>query len=219
MPPEAPVIPPHLHHIVVEGPIGVGKTSLARRLAAHTGAQLLLEQPDANPFLERFYRDSARYALQTQLFFLFQRVRQLSDLQQMDLFRAQVVSDFLLDKDELFARLTLSDDEFKLYQQIHTHLKPQSPTPDLVIYLQAERRTLTERVARRANPVEASITPAYLEALADSYTRFFHDYDAAPLLVVNTEHLNPIDRDADFELLLSRIEKMRGRREHFNLAA
>jgi deoxyadenosine/deoxycytidine kinase len=219
MPPEAPVIPPHLHHIVVEGPIGVGKTSLARRLAAHTGAQLLLEQSDANPFLERFYRDSARYALQTQLFFLFQRVRQLSDLQQMDLFRAQVVSDFLLDKDELFARLTLSDDEFKLYQQIHAHLKPQSPTPDLVIYLQAERRTLTERVARRANPVEASITPAYLEALADSYTRFFHDYDAAPLLVVNTEHLNPIDRDADFELLLSRIEKMRGRREHFNLAA
>jgi hypothetical protein len=99
-------------------------------------------------------------------------------------------------------------------QQIHAHLKPQSPTPDLVIYLQAERRTLTERVARRANPVEASITPAYLEALADSYTRFFHDYDAAPLLVVNTEHLNPIDRDADFELLLSRIEKMRGRREH-----
>ncbi len=213
------MLPPHLHHIVVEGPIGVGKTSLARRLASFTGANVLLEKPDANPFLERFYRDSARYALQTQISFLFQRARQLEELQQMDPFRTQVVSDFLLDKDVLFARLTLADDELKLYQQIHAHLKPASPTPDLVIYLQAELQTLTERVARRANPVEASIAPAYLEALADSYTRFFHGYDAAPLLVVNTEHLNPIDRDADFELLVSRIGKMRGRREHFNLAA
>jgi deoxyguanosine kinase len=208
-----------LHHLVVEGPIGVGKTSLARRLAAHFDAGLLLEQPEANPFLERFYRDSARYALQTQLAFLFQRAQQMRELAQMDLFARHMVSDFLLAKDELFARLTLSDDELKLYQQIHAHLAPQSPAPDLVIYLQADTRTLIERVARRANALEASITPAYLEALAAGYMRFFHHYDGAPLLVVNTEHLNPIDRDADFALLLDRIGRMRGRREYFNLAA
>ena len=212
-------LPAHLRHLVIEGPIGVGKTSLARRLAAHAGGHLLLEQPEANPFLERFYRDSARHALSTQLFFLFQRAQQLGDLQQLDLFQSLVVADFLLEKDELFAQLTLSDDELKLYRQIHAHLKPQAPTPDLVIYLQAEARTLVERVARRANPVEAGLQPSYLEALIESYTRYFHEYDAAPLLVVNTEHLNPVDRDADFELLLSRIEKMRGRREYFNLGA
>jgi deoxyguanosine kinase len=208
-----------LHHVVVEGPIGVGKTSLARRLAAHLGAELLLEQPEANPFLERFYRDSARYALQTQLAFLFQRAQQMRELAQRDLFARPVISDFLLDKDALFAQLTLGHDELNLYEQVHAHLAPQAPTPDLVIYLQADTHTLIERVTQRANPREAGIAPAYLEALAASYTRFFHHYDAAPLLVVNTGHLNPIDRDSDFALLLARIGAMRGRREYFNLAA
>ena len=205
-------------YVVVEGPIGAGKTSLARRLAERASAHSLLEQPEENPFLERFYRDSARYALPTQMFFLFQRVQQLAELKQLDLFQSTIVSDFLLEKDRLFARLTLADDELRLYEQMHDQLRPGTASPDLVIYLQARPETLVERVARRGNPIESGISEAYLGALADSYTRFFHEYEAAPVLIVNTERLNPVDRDEDFELLLERIDKLRGRREYFNLA-
>jgi deoxyadenosine/deoxycytidine kinase len=208
-----------LRHIVVEGPIGVGKTSLARRLAASIGAHLLLEQPEANPFLERFYREPSRHALATQMFFLFQRIQQLAELRQLDLFRSHVVGDFLLDKDPLFARLNLADDELKLYEQLYAQLAPRAPTPDLVIYLQAPAEALVERVARRGIAAEARIGAEYLRRLADSYADFFHHYDAAPLLVVNAEHLNPIERDADYALLVAQIEKMRGRREYFSLAA
>jgi deoxyguanosine kinase len=173
----------------------------------------------ANPFLGRFDRDSARSALQTPLAFLLQRTRQMRELAQTDRFARQVVSDFLLDNDALFARLTLSEDELKLYERIHTHRAPQAPTPDLVIYLQADTHTLIERVTQRANPREAGITPAHLGALAASYKQFFHHDDGAPLLLVNTEHLNPIDRDGDLALLLARLGGMRGRRDCFNLAA
>lgn len=203
-------------YVVIEGPIGAGKTSLATKLALRYSAHTLLEQPETNPFLERFYRDQSRYALPTQLFFLFQRVQQLGEIEKLG---SSVIADFLLEKDPLFARLTLADDELKLYEQIFAQLKPQAPLPDLVIYLQAPPDTLVERVVRRGNPVEAGISESYLRALSDSYTRFFHKYDAAPVLIVNTENLNPIERDEDFELLISRIEKMRGRREFFNLAA
>ena len=206
-------------HIVIEGPIGVGKTSLARRLAPTVGAQLLLEEPGENPFLERFYRDPARYALATQMFFLFQRVRQMTDLAQLDLFRQHIVTDFLLAKDALFARLTLAEDELRLYERTYAALSPQAPAPDLVIYLQAPADALIERVMRRGQPAEAGISEAYLKSLIDGYVRFFHGYDEAPLLVVNTEHLNPVARDEDFALLLDRIARMRGRREVFNLAA
>jgi len=205
-------------HIVVEGPIGVGKTSLAQRIAEQQGGELMLEAPDANPFLERFYRDSARYALPTQLFFLFQRIGQLRDLAQRDLFRRLFVSDFLLDKDPLFAALTLNDDELNLYRQIYGSLSPQAPVPDLVIYLQASPESLIERIARRGKPMEAAISEPYLRELCDAYTRFFYQYNAAPLLMVNTEHLNPVDEDQDFGLLLERIAQMRGRREYFNRA-
>ena len=204
-------------YIVVEGPIGAGKTTLARRLADAMHAQTLLELPQENPFLERFYRDASRYALPTQMFFLFQRMNQLRDLAQTDLFDSRIVSDFLLDKDPLFARLTLDDDELALYQQLYDHLKPQAAIPDLVIYLQAQPETLVERVKRRGVPMEAGISEMYLYRLGESYSRFFYHYDAAPLLIVNTENLNQIERDEDFDLLLKRIENMRGRREFFNL--
>jgi deoxyguanosine kinase len=216
---DADMLADKYRHVVVEGPIGAGKTSLARRLAEHASAHALLEQPEENPFLARFYRDSARYALPTQMFFLFQRVQQLAELKQLDMFQSAIVSDFLLEKDRLFARLTLADDELRLYEQVHAQLKPGTAAPDLVIYLQARPETLVERVGRRGNPIEAGISENYLRALVDSYARFFHEYDEAPVLIVNTEHLNPVDRDDDFELLLDRIGKLRGRREYFNLAA
>jgi deoxyguanosine kinase len=205
-------------HIVIEGPIGAGKTSLARRLSDRFGAVPVLEDPLANPFLERFYRDSARYALQTQVFFLFQRLNQLRELAQRDLFDRAAVSDFLLEKDPMFAQLTLTDEELALYRQIYDSLRPQAPTPDLVIYLQAQPETLVERVQRRGLAIESTISAEYLRALNDGYSRFFHHFDAAPVLIVNTERLNPIERDADFELLLEHITHMRGRREFFNLA-
>ncbi|MEK9719944.1 MAG: deoxynucleoside kinase [Quisquiliibacterium sp.] len=204
-------------HIVVEGPIGVGKTSLARKLAQRFGGSLVLEQPGENPFLERFYREGRRHALSTQLFFLFQRVNQLRDLGQRDLFSQSLVGDFLLDKDPLFARLTLDDDELGLYQQIFDSLRPQTPVPDLVIYLQAQPETLVDRVRRRGVQMEADISESYLLALAEAYSRFFHHYEDAPLMIVNTEHLNPIGDEADFDLLIRQLVEMRGRRGFFNL--
>ncbi len=208
---------PRLGHLVVEGPIGAGKTSLARKLAARLSADLILEQPAENPFLARFYQDMARYALPTQLFFLFQRARMLEPLAQPDMFARPVVSDFLIDKDPLFARLTLSGDELALYQKIWDSLSPRSPAPDLVIYLQAQPATLVERVKRRAAGFERGITEEYLALLAESYARFFYHYAAAPVLIVNSENLNFVDRDPDFELLVSRIRGMKSRREFFSL--
>ena len=203
---------------MVEGPIGVGKTSLARKLSERFNAEQVLELPEENPFLERFYRDGRRYALPTQLFFLFQRVNQLRELAQRDLFSKPVVGDFLLEKDHLFASLTLDNDELKLYRNILEHLRPQVPTPDLVIYLQATAERLENRVRKRGLPMESSITGSYLEGLADAYSRFFYQYDAAPMLIINTEHLNPIDREADFDILIKQILELKGRRSFFNVA-
>ncbi len=204
-------------YLVVEGPIGAGKTTLAKRLAARLSADLVLEQPAENPFLARFYQDMARYALPTQLFFLFQRARMIEPLKQPDMFARPAVADFLLDKDLLFARITLSGDEFALYQKIYDALRPQAPAPDLVIYLQAQPPVLVERVKRRAAGFERGITEEYLALLADSYARFFYHYAAAPLLIVNSENLNFVERDADFELLVSRVRGMKSRREFFSL--
>jgi deoxyguanosine kinase len=204
-------------HVVVEGPIGAGKTTLARRLAARLSADLVLEQPAENPFLSRFYQDMPRYALPTQLFFLFQRARMLEPLAQPDMFGRAVVADFLLDKDPLFARITLSADELALYLRIYEALRPQAPSPDLVIYLQAQPATLVERVKRRSAGFERGITEEYLALLAESYARFFYHYEGAPVLIVNSENLNFVDRDRDFELLVSRVRGMKTRREFFNL--
>ena len=213
------MIPSKYRYIVVEGPIGVGKTSLAGRLAERLSAEPLLEEPDANPFLPRFYRDMRRHALSTQLFFLFQRVNQVTELKQRDLFGRLTVADFLLEKDPLFARLTLDDAEFQLYTQIYSHLKVQAPQPDLVIYLQAPVDLLMERIERRGLKMERNISEAYLRRLADSYTQFFYQYDAAPLLIVNSVNLNFVDRPKDFDLLLEHIGHLRGPREFLNRAA
>ncbi len=206
-------------YVVVEGPIGVGKTSLARRLGEYSGMEVMLEKPDENPFLAQFYLDPARYALQVQLFFLFQRINEVRNLAQMDLFHACTVADYLFEKDALFARLNLSDDEFALYQNIYHALAPQAPAPDLVIYLQASPETLVERVRRRSISYERQIADSYLARLAQSYSDFFYHYDAAPVLVVNSENLNFVDNDEDFRLLVQRIEEMRGAREFFSMGA
>jgi deoxyguanosine kinase len=206
-------------YVVVEGPIGAGKTSLTHKLAERLGADTLLENAGDNPFLPRFYQEPKRYALPTQLHFLFDRSRQLRDLAQGDLFHAGTVSDFLIDKDMLFARMNLDDDEFELYQKVYADLALQAPTPDLVIYLQAPVDALQERVKRRGVDYERSMDADYLQRLANTYSEFFHRYEAAPLLIVNTTNLNFADSEADFELLLERISKMRGPREFFNRAA
>jgi deoxyadenosine/deoxycytidine kinase len=205
-------------HIVVEGPIGCGKTSLANRLAQRLNATVILEDAKANPFLPLFYRDMRRHALPTQLFFLFQRVGLLEKLKQPDLFEKPTVSDFSLAKDPLFARLTLDDAEYQLYNKIFEHVKPQAPVPDLVIYLQASVETLVHRVKKRGDPMEAGIEDGYLRKLSESYTRYFYDYSDSPLLIVNSERLNFADSVEHFDLLIERMDAMRGGREFFNRA-
>lgn len=205
-------------YVVVEGPIGCGKTSLAQLLASRFKAELVLEDPGANPFLPQFYRDMRRYALATQMFFLFQRISQLTALRQPELFGTRTVADFMLAKDQLFAQITLDDDEYNLYAQLYNHLKPQAPTPDLVIYLQAPVASLVARVHRRGNSMEKNISEEYLIRLSEAYTRFFYDYRDSPLLIINSARLNFVDDPEHLDLLVARILGMKGQREYFNMA-
>lgn len=204
-------------YIAVEGPIGVGKTSLAKRLANSFNYEILLEKSEDNPFLERFYRDPRQMALATQLFFLFQRAQQIQDLRQDDMFEPVRVADFLMEKDRLFARQNLDTDEFKLYQNVYEHLTIDAPQPDLVIYLQAPVEVLIERIQKRGIHSEQLIEKCYLENLSNAYTEFFYYYDDSTLLVVNSAEIDLVNNDEDYDQLLDYILTTRkGSRNYFN---
>jgi deoxyadenosine/deoxycytidine kinase len=202
--------------IVVEGPIGVGKTSLARRLCESLAAQAVLEQSAQNPFLERFYRNPRAAALSTQLHFLLQRAQQLAALNQADLFAPVRVADYLLEKDRLFARVTLDDDEYALYEQLYAKLEIRAPQPDLVVYLQAPVDVLLERIGRRGVDYEQYIDRQYLERLNEAYARFFHEFASAPLLIVNAASIDPIANQRDYDELLAAIRRMSRGRLYYN---
>ncbi|BAN36027.1 deoxynucleoside kinase [Sulfuricella denitrificans skB26] len=206
------------HYVVIAGPIGVGKTSLAQLLSERFQSALMLENADANPFLPRFYQDAERYALPTQLSFLLQRASQVQELKRMGAFGGAAVADFMLDKDLLFAKLNLSEEEYHLYRQIYDNLQLQTPRPDLVIYLQVPPEVLAERVRRRGVEYESTVSVEYLTRVADSYSEYFYHYEASPLLIINSENLNYVDQSQDLELLIERVGQMRGGREFFNWA-
>jgi deoxyguanosine kinase len=204
------------HYIAIEGPIGIGKTTLAKRLAESFNYETLLEDAEENPFLERFYQDRRSNALPTQLFFLFQRMRKLQDLRQGDIFQPVRVSDFLIEKDPLFARITLDENEYRLYQTVYDNIIEDLPKPDLVIYLQAPTDTLYERVQTRGNAIERPIDQGYLQQLNDAYTQFFYHYDDTPLLIVNTSEINLAQGNDDYQNLVKYILQLKTGRHYYN---
>ena len=203
-------------YLVVEGPIGVGKTTLAKRLAATFQTDLMLEMQDENPFLPRFYTNQKSVALPTQLYFLFQRVRQIETLRQKDMFKPVQVADFLIEKDKLFAQITLDDDELDLYQQVYARLTLDAPVPDLVIYLQAPVEVLMQRIIERGHEYERLIEKSYLQRVADAYVDFFYHYSTAPLLIVNTIDFDLVGGVRDYNLLLEQIQHLKSGRHYFN---
>lgn len=206
-------------YIAIEGPIGAGKTALARRLADSLSADLVLEEIEENPFLERFYRDGRSAALPAQMFFLFARARQIEQLRQPDLFSSVRISDYLFTRDRLFAELNLDPDELKLYDQIAANLAVEAPVPDLVIYLQASVDAIMRRLAKRDSHYDRFVDRRYLERLTDAYSRFFHAYDDGPLLIVNASQIDPVHNEADYEQLFHQIERTTGGRHFFNPVA
>ena len=202
--------------VIVEGPIGVGKTSLARRLASSFGSELMLEQDQENPFLDRFYRNPRAAAFQTQLFFLFQRARQVQELMQQDMFETVRVADYMLEKDRLFAELTLDAEEMALYEQVYERLAIDKLTPDLIVYLQAPADVLLDRISRRGIDYEQAIERRYLERLVEAYSRFFLEYEDSPVLIVNAAEIDFVGSEADYEGLLAEIARPRRGKNYFN---
>ena len=206
----------NLKYIVVEGPIGVGKTSLAQRFADEFGSSLLLEHVEDNPFLERFYQNPREAALSTQLYFLLRRTKQLQEFKQTDIFSPVRVADFLIEKDRLFAQVTLNASEYELYEQVYSHLTIDAPKPDLVVYLQAPVEVLIQRIRKRGRGYERLIEAAYLEQLNDSYAKFFYDYEDAPCLIVNASDIDFINNEKDYEQLLQEVLNTEAGKRYFN---
>ena len=205
--------------VAIEGPVGVGKTSLAQRLADHVGGKLILEEPENNPFLKNFYLDPKSNALPTELSFLFQRAKQMESINQEDLFSDISIADFLFEKDCIFSELNLNTEELNLYKQVKKSLQIDPPNPDLVIYLQAPVDVLIARIKNRPSSVDSLIDSNYLEKLTDSYAKFFYYYDDAPLLVVNAESIDPIHNDEHFNMLYEEVVSVKYGKHFFNSVA
>ncbi len=203
-------------YIVVEGPIGSGKSTLAKILADRFGVNFISEKAEKNPFLPKFYEDMKRYALSTQLFFLFQRADQIQKISQKDMFKESTIADFFLEKDPIFAKINLDEEEFNLYHQIFSHLQLKAPKPDLIIYIQTSIETLEKRIKDRSIDFEMDISTEYLEAISESYSQFFHSYDRSPVLIINNENLNILKDKNAIDLLISRIMNIKSNREFFN---
>lgn len=203
-------------YIVVEGPIGSGKSTLAKILADRFSVNFLSEKAEKNPFLPKFYEDIRRYALSTQLFFLFQRADQIKKIGQKDMFKESTIADFFLEKDPIFAKINLDEEEFNLYHQIYSHLQLKAPRPDLIIYIQTSIETLEKRIKERNIDFEINISTEYLEKIAESYSQFFHSYDHSPILILNNENLNILEDKNAIDLLIERIMNIKSNREFFN---
>ena len=204
------------NYIVIEGPIGIGKTTLTLELAQNFGAETLLEDASVNPFLENFYKDRLSAALPTQLYFLFQRIQQLQEMRQVDIFKKIFISDFFIQKDPLFADVNLNNDEYRLYQKVFNSVIRELPKPDLVVYLQASTKTLFDRVKKRGRVIEKEIEFEYLAEINDAYTQYFHHYSETPLLIVNTNQVNFSENKSDFLYLAQQISKVKKGRHYYN---
>jgi deoxyadenosine/deoxycytidine kinase len=203
-------------YVVIEGPIGVGKTSLSNKLALEWDAELILENVDDNPFLTKFYKNPREVSLQTQLYFLLTRTRQVQGFKQQDIFSKTRVSDFMLQKDRLFAQVTLNNEEYDLYDQLYSYMTVDIPTPDLLIYLQAPINVLMKRIKKRGRDFEKYINTQYLERLNSMYLKFFNNYNASPLLIVNAEDIDFVNNESDYKNLLEKIYSIEKGKHYFN---
>jgi deoxyguanosine kinase len=202
--------------IAVEGAIGAGKTSLVNLLKQQYGARVILEENDSNPFIAKFYEDQETYSFQTQIFFLLNRYNQYMELAQRDLFNSVVVIDYLFQRDKIFAQLNLEDHEYRLYEQIYNLISSKAPKPDLVIFLQASTQVLLERVSKRGREYESFMDPNYLDSVNKAFNNFFFYYSDTPLLVINTNEIDFVEKRCDLEELINKINSHKIGREYYN---